>query len=125
MPAWRTFDFMFCDEVQDMSPLQHGLLERLVAKDGNVVIVGDRRQSLYLFSGADSRSMDYAIDTYGCQSFPMTVCWRQSDVLANEVVSALGYVDGEKIYLPTTNQRKHWSIHGVMGSIPINTTSVI
>ena len=96
MPAWRTFDFMFCDEVQDMSPLQHGLLERLVAKDGNVVIVGDRRQSLYLFSGADSRSMDYAIDTYGCQSFPMTVCWRQSDVLANEVVSALGYVDGEK-----------------------------
>lgn len=96
MPAWRTFDFMFCDEVQDMSPLQHSLLERLVAKDGNVVIVGDRRQSLYLFSGADSRSMDYAIDTYGCQSFPMTVCWRQSDVLANEVVSALGYVDGEK-----------------------------
>ena len=92
-PAWRQFDLMFVDEVQDMSPLQHNLLNRLTK--GQVVLVGDRRQSLYLFSGSKSDSMDYGAGLYGARPFPMTVCWRQSTALADEVSMLIGSRDGQ------------------------------
>lgn len=94
VPAWRQFDLMFVDEVQDMSPLQHNLLNRLTK--GQVVLVGDRRQSLYLFSGSKSDSMDYGAELYDAQPFPMTVCWRQSTALADEVSMLIGSRDGQR-----------------------------
>jgi hypothetical protein len=94
IPAWRQFDLMFVDEVQDMSPLQHNLLNRLTK--GQVVLVGDRRQSLYLFSGSKSDSMDYGARLYDATAFPMTVCWRQSTALADEVSMLIGSRDGQR-----------------------------
>ena len=53
------FGALLVDEVQDSSPLQHRLyraLEGLVAdgrKDGRSFYVGDARQSIYLFQGAE------------------------------------------------------------------------
>ena len=94
IPAWRQFDLMFVDEVQDMSPLQHNLLNRLTK--GQVVLVGDRRQSLYLFSGSKSDSMDYGAGLYDATPFPMTVCWRQTTALADEVSMLIGSRDGQR-----------------------------
>mgnify|MGYP003634571480 CR=1 FL=1 len=94
VPAWRQFDLMFVDEVQDMSPLQHDLLNRLTK--GSVVLVGDRRQSLYLFAGSKSDSMDYGAGLYDCTPFPMTVCWRQTTALADEVSMLIGSMDGQR-----------------------------
>ena len=49
------FDLLICDESQDLSKIQH----ELVLKSGSrLICVGDRRQSIYGFRGADSRSMD-------------------------------------------------------------------
>ena len=95
LPIWRTYDLVVCDEVQDMSALQHRLLGMLVKDGGSVVFVGDRRQSLYGFNFALATSMDLAQEVYGCESYPMTVCWRQSDALAQDVRTILGTLDGE------------------------------
>lgn len=49
------FDLLICDESQDLNPIQH----KLVTLSGSrLVCVGDRRQSIYGFRGADSKSMD-------------------------------------------------------------------
>ena len=49
------FDLLIADEMQDMSPIQH----ELVLKSGSrLICVGDRRQSIYGFRGADNRSIE-------------------------------------------------------------------
>ena len=47
------------DEAQDLSPLNHRMLELLCQKEsGNLIAVGDPRQAIYQFRGADAQSME-------------------------------------------------------------------
>jgi superfamily I DNA/RNA helicase len=46
------------DEAQDLSPLNHVQLRRCAGRAGRVIAVGDPKQAIYAFRGADSRSMD-------------------------------------------------------------------
>lgn len=97
LAPWRTFDLVIADEVQDMSALQGTLLRSLMAENGSAVIVGDRRQSLYLFNGASSQSMTTNAEAMRCDSLPMTVCFRQSARLAAEVSRLLGRLDDDRL----------------------------
>ncbi len=54
--AARRYKFFLIDEFQDTNPLQRDLLDRLALakrKDSNLFIVGDPKQSVYGFRGAD------------------------------------------------------------------------
>ncbi len=53
--------WVFVDEYQDVDPAQVDLLELLVGKHGNLVVVGDPDQSIYRFRGTDPHAMaDFA-----------------------------------------------------------------
>ncbi|MDP8235139.1 MAG: UvrD-helicase domain-containing protein [Candidatus Erginobacter occultus] len=54
------FDLLMVDEFQDTSPLQLALFNRLGEIAGNVVWVGDRKQSIYKFRDCDPDLMDHA-----------------------------------------------------------------
>ncbi len=49
---WR-FRHVFVDEAQDMNPLQHRLLEALRGGRADLCLVGDPRQAIYGWNGAD------------------------------------------------------------------------
>lgn len=51
------FPAVLGDEIQDFSPLNHAMLVRAVRPDGRLLMVGDKRQSIYAFRGADSNSI--------------------------------------------------------------------
>ena len=51
------FPVVFVDEAQDLSTLNHKMLAACVASDGRLVQVGDERQAIYAFRGADGQSM--------------------------------------------------------------------
>lgn len=54
--AARRYKFFLVDEFQDTNPLQRDLMDRLALKnrkDSNLFIVGDPKQSIYGFRGAD------------------------------------------------------------------------
>ena len=55
---WRQYPTVFVDESQDLSPLNHRMLSLSLMRDGLLTAVGDRRQAIYAFRGADSNSMD-------------------------------------------------------------------
>ena len=81
-------DFLFIDEAQDLNPVQHALAERL-AGSGRTVIVGDPRQAIYGFRGADTDSIPKLRERLGAQTLPLTVTFRcpQSHVaLARKIV---------------------------------------
>lgn len=53
------FPKIFVDEAQDLSPLNHKMISLCTRDDGtNIMAVGDPRQAIYAFRGADSSSMD-------------------------------------------------------------------
>lgn len=54
---WNKYSTVFIDESQDLSPLNHQQLQLSLAQNGRLVAVGDPKQAIYAFRGADSSSM--------------------------------------------------------------------
>jgi len=50
----RKYKYIFVDEYQDINPVQEAILD-LVSSDGNVFVVGDIKQSIYAFRGAEPK----------------------------------------------------------------------
>lgn len=53
---WR-FRHLFVDEAQDLNPLQHALLEEIRAGRPDICLVGDHRQAIYGWNGADPTTL--------------------------------------------------------------------
>lgn len=71
------YDFVLVDEAQDLSPVQ--LEMALKARDphgGRVLAVGDRRQAIQGFAGADSNSINKIVDRLNAVELPLSICYR-------------------------------------------------
>jgi DNA helicase-2/ATP-dependent DNA helicase PcrA len=53
---WR-FRHLFVDEAQDLNPLQHALLEEVRGGRNDICLVGDHRQAIYGWNGADPSTL--------------------------------------------------------------------
>ncbi len=60
---WRYRHF-FVDEAQDLNPLQHALLEALRGGRGDLCLVGDPRQAIYGWNGAEPQLLVDVEQTY-------------------------------------------------------------
>ena len=60
---WRYRHF-FVDEVQDLNPLQHAMLEALRGGRADLCLVGDPRQAIYAWNGAEPRLLTEVEQTY-------------------------------------------------------------
>ncbi len=76
---------LIIDEVQDFSELQGRFINCFMNEHTNLVAVGDVNQSLYLFNYADSQATSKLIAYHGCTVLPMTICWRNSKAVVDEV----------------------------------------
>jgi len=76
--------WIFVDEVQDLSPLQHALLERMLKPGGTIVAVGDSCQAIYAFRGADHDSMTKLRVQFGCAELPLSVSYRCAQLIVRE-----------------------------------------
>ncbi len=85
------YQFFLVDEFQDTNDLQRRLLERLALREGsrdaaNLFIVGDRKQSIYGFRGADVdvfREISSAIVAAGGEAMPLPLNFRSQPPLIN------------------------------------------
>jgi superfamily I DNA/RNA helicase len=116
--GWSGFrhQWIFVDEAQDLSKAQRIILQNLLAKGGRLVAVGDEKQAIYGFRGADADSMRLLKEHFACKELPLSICYRcpKSHVdLAKELVPQIeaaktakeGTVTGMKYdMLPTIAQ---------------------
>ena len=56
--AMPKYDLVVTDESQDFNLLQIAIIEKMVKSDGRLFSIGDSKQSLYMFRGADSNAMN-------------------------------------------------------------------
>lgn len=101
---WPRFDVLVVDEAQDLSPLQHRMLE--LVQPTRVICAGDPHQAIYGWRGAASDSMGLLQAQFGMKIFPLTVSFRCPKAvveLAREEVpfmsSAPGAAEGSVTYL--------------------------
>lgn len=79
---WPLFPLVFVDEAQDLSPLNHEMLQRVMHPGTRLVAVGDPRQAIYAFRGADSASMDTMQGMRGAWShLPLATTFRCPKVI--------------------------------------------
>jgi superfamily I DNA/RNA helicase len=77
------YDLLVCDESQDLNPVQHELIVRSGVR---LVCVGDPRQAIYGFRGADSKSMTTLEELLGktkrgVEVLPLQVSFRLPNLL--------------------------------------------
>lgn len=70
------FDRVFIDETQDLNPAQVELALSAVKKTGRICAVGDDRQAIYGFRGADSEAVNNIVTRLGAKTLSLTTTYR-------------------------------------------------
>lgn len=68
--------FVFIDEAQDTNPVRRALFAKMLAKGGRLFAVGDDRQAINGFAGADADALDMIISQFNATTLPLTVTYR-------------------------------------------------
>lgn len=72
-----TFDNVFVDECQDLNRAQIEMILGMVKKpNGRIIAVGDPKQSIYGFRGADTDAMPRIKEVLDAKELPLSVCYR-------------------------------------------------
>ena len=97
------------DEYQDLSPVNHALLERLAK--GRLIGVGDPYQNIYGFRGAKAGGMKQATEAYACASFPLSISFRcPSEIVRNvhwRVPHFRWITEGGSVEIPASLRSDH------------------
>jgi DNA helicase II / ATP-dependent DNA helicase PcrA len=74
--AAPTWDYVFVDETQDLNAAQLALVRRVAGAEGRIVAVGDRRQAIYGFRGADRSAIPRMIRELDARTLPLSITYR-------------------------------------------------
>jgi DNA helicase-2/ATP-dependent DNA helicase PcrA len=78
------YQAVFVDELQDLSPLQSELILKLIAPDGRFLGVGDLRQAIYSWRGADGVGIYKQLEARGAVRMPLNTTFRCSQAVVAE-----------------------------------------
>jgi len=87
------FDVVFIDEAQDLSYINHCQLVALQKRGARIIAVGDSRQAIYAFRGADSRSMANLADRFDARTLPLSICYRCDRLVVDEAKRLVPYIE--------------------------------
>ena len=82
-----TYDLLLVDESQDLNPCQ----QELAIKAGDrLILVGDPKQAIYGFAGADAKSIENMFNrlratTRGCDRLPLNITYRCGKAIVKHV----------------------------------------
>lgn len=72
----QQFDWVFLDEAQDTNSVRRELVKLLLSPKGRLVAVGDSRQAIYGFTGADHEALDNISNEFSAIRLPLTTTYR-------------------------------------------------
>ncbi len=69
-------DWVLIDEAQDTNPTRRALAKKMLKPGGRLIAVGDPRQAIFGFTGADADAMDLIREEFGTITLPLTNTFR-------------------------------------------------
>jgi superfamily I DNA/RNA helicase len=94
------YDLIFVDEAQDLNKAQQALLMASLAPNGRFVAVGDPKQAINGFAGADCESFANLKQLANGKEYPLSVCYRCGKKiveLAQTLVPSISAFDGAEM----------------------------
>jgi DNA helicase II / ATP-dependent DNA helicase PcrA len=80
--TFEKYDYVFIDECQDLNSAQRELMLKSLDVNGRFIAVGDKKQAIYSFAGADSESFDKLTKIKNTITLPLSECYRcGSDII--------------------------------------------
>jgi superfamily I DNA/RNA helicase len=76
VPVRYPYDWVMIDEAQDTNPARRALALKILRPGGRLIAVGDDRQAIYGFTGADADSMDLIKASLNSKVLPLNVTYR-------------------------------------------------
>jgi exodeoxyribonuclease V beta subunit len=93
----KKFSAALIDEFQDTDPVQYGIFNKIFGKDSILYLIGDPKQSIYGFRGADIFAyMDASKKVQNCYTLEKN--WRSEPGLVKAVNTFFGNVDHAFVY---------------------------
>ena len=76
--GYRTlqFDWVLIDEAQDTNPTRRALAKKMLRPGGRLVAVGDPRQGIFGFTGADNDALDQIAQEFQAVRLPLSITYR-------------------------------------------------
>lgn len=72
----QQYDWVFLDEAQDTNAVRRELVKLILAPNGRLVAVGDSRQAIYGFTGADHEALENICKEFDATRLPLTITYR-------------------------------------------------
>ena len=96
----QQFQWVMVDESQDLNPAQRELTLKMIPANGRAIYVGDPRQAIYAFAGADAHSVQAIMDRTRATILPLSVCYRcptSHIAMAQGIVPEIEAADGAPV----------------------------
>jgi superfamily I DNA/RNA helicase len=82
LPCWKN-DIVIIDEAQDVNATDSALISLVLKPKGIVMGVGDPRQSIFGFRGADTNAIEVFKKTFNATELPLSISYRCSKAVVN------------------------------------------
>lgn len=89
---FKQFKWVLVDEAQDTNPTRRLMAERLLARDGRFIAVGDPHQAIYGFSGADNDALAQIGRKFNARTLPLTVTYRCPKAVVRVAQQFVGHI---------------------------------
>lgn len=76
LPLAMTYDYVLGDEAQDFSPAQQELIFKAARGGAQFIFVGDEKQAIFGFAGADTKAVAHLIERTKATVLPLPICYR-------------------------------------------------
>lgn len=100
------YDWVIVDEAQDTNAVRKLIAQRMLKPTSRFLAIGDDKQAIYGFTGAENDSMNIIKEAFNCQEFALPICYR----CGNNIIK-------EAQYLVPDIQAKDNAIDGIVTSI--------
>lgn len=106
----QQFTHIFIDETQDLNLAQIRLVLASLAPGGRIFAVGDPRQAIFAFRGADHRAMARVCEELSAKTLPLSVCYRCAKSIVRVAKSVVHEIEAAPSapegIVRTTNQER-------------------
>lgn len=89
----RQFNWFLIDEAQDTNAARRALARKLLRPGGRLVAVGDPRQAIYGFTGADADSIDLIRAEFSAVELPLTISYRCPLAVVREARAVVSHIE--------------------------------
>jgi len=104
--------WVFVDEAQDLNTCTRRVVKKMLRRDGRAIFVGDPRQAIYGFAGADSDSFEQIKEEFNTTELPLNITYRCPKTHVENVKKIVPEIE------PRENAPEGKILEGPMDSLP-------